>query len=277
MAPSSRLASSSTAFFVIAALLPSAQAECGEGESITLGVGGHTECCTVNPAVSLSYSTYGGSHNDNIKIYVREVGSEYYKTASKCFISYSMFNGISCSGSACSSSSNNDCSADLRFSAPYKRMCVMIDCENSFAQCNIDSFYMSATRASTSAPSSTPTRSPPPPSPPPPSPPPPSPPPQDSTPRSSSPYSSSSTSGNCKCTCCKGNYCSASLVGSYDASSSSSCDDSSCRSKYPDVCPASTASGTVLASYSALSSSSAMTTSTCIAVGAAACALAQLA
>ncbi len=61
-------------------------------------------------------------------------------------------------------------------------------------------------------------------------------------------------SPSCKCVCCAGNYCDPQVVGTFSVSSSSGCDNTACRSKYPTVCPASGGSGSVVSQFIAASS-----------------------
>eukprot|EP00958_Prasinococcus_capsulatus_P019905 scaffold2529_cov363-Prasinococcus_capsulatus_cf.AAC.19 len=67
--------------------------------------------------------------------------------------------------------------------------------------------------------------------------------------------SSSQTQQSCECYCCRGNFCSRELVGSLDASSSSTCTDSRCRDQYNSQCPQAGQSGSVSVSFVGSSSS----------------------
>jgi hypothetical protein len=61
--------------------------------------------------------------------------------------------------------------------------------------------------------------------------------------------SSTSSSGDCKCSCCSSNSCTASVVGYFNAGSSSSCTDAACRTQFPSQCPSVGSSGTVSSLY----------------------------
>lgn len=203
---------------------------CGDGESLTFA---DTYTCCTNGKVNLfEYTTNGGTHEDAIQVYVNQYDdrSTYYKD-SVCDIAYM---GESCSGPACDSASDNDCSVRISLTTPT-RVCAYFKCNNNFAQCNVDDFAFTGSLITD------------------PSPPPPSPPPQvpATIPASSSP--TYSTSENCQCVCCKGAFCDAKLVASYDAASSAVCDSDYCRSTFSAVCPAKGENGSVRVSYSAKS------------------------
>jgi len=91
---------------------------------------------------------------------------------------------------------------------------------------------------------------PPAPSPPPPSPPPPSPPPR-----------TTSNTGDCECQCCSTNYCTRTVVGSFNAGSSTACTADACRTQFSSSCPAATSQGSVRSEYTASTSTTTTTLS----------------
>jgi len=252
------------AFVICLSLVAKAADACGDGSSTSIKAGSVLRCCSSShDYTGYKYSVDGGTHDDNIKFTVEnDEGTVILDTGGNCDITQS---GTRCSGSACTSSNNNNCQrGPITSGIEAQKICVVMDCENWLATCDVDAFSVTFYKAGDSS-------SPPPPSPPPSnlvpdsapesSPPPPSPPPSSSTTDSST----SDTSLNCKCSCCKGNSCSVRLVGSYDASSSSECAASSCRSKFSE-CPASGESGSVGASYASKSKSPASIIRTSLAV-----------
>lgn len=125
-------------FFILCAGILQVQS-CGDGESLEFS--SNYECCTNGQVISWDYSTNGGSHDDNIEVYVKKYGTSTYYTSSRCEISS---DGDSCSGPACVSSRRNDCSSTINIASEPERICVYFDCENWFASCNVDDFHFSA-------------------------------------------------------------------------------------------------------------------------------------
>ncbi len=241
------------AFVICLSLVAKTAGACGDGSSTSVAAYDELRCCSVSHgATGYEYSVDGGTHDDNIKFTVEnDEGTVILDTGGNCDITQS---GTRCSGTACTSEYNNNCQRGPISGIEAQKICVVMECENSWSTCNVDAFSVTFYKAGGS--------SPPPPSPPPPSdggsssPPPPtsaSPPPEQTE--------SADTSQNCKCSCCRGNYCSASIVASYNAESSSECGSADCRSRFSTLCPASGESGSVSASYSKSSSGSDGTTS----------------
>ena len=250
---------------VIILSMADSAAACGDGSAASVVSGSTLRCCsTTHDATGYKYSVDGGTHDDNIKVgnvmmtkrvsallvtslnlpvfaqftVENDEGTVILDTGGNCDITNS---GTQCSGTACSSSNNNNCArGPITSGIEAQKICVVMDCENWSATCNVDAFSVTFYKASDSPPPSSSSSSTP------------SNPSSPSTPSNPSSSSTKDTSKNCKCSCCKGNLCSASVVGSYDASSSSQCDASDCRSKF-SACPASGESGSVGASYSSKS------------------------
>lgn len=257
---------------------------CGDGGSVSISAGQSSKCCSItHTAVGYAYSVNGGTHDDNIKVrnevpkslpafsilsrgtkeqetfteilrsfspsrqftVENDEGSVYLDTNGKCDITDS---GTSCTGYACTSSNNNNCDRTLRSGIEAQKICIVMKCNNFWENCDVDAytvgFYTSS--SGNGSPPSTPSGSGGPPS----------------TDAATPPPSTDSndTSQSCKCSCCTGNYCSASIVASYNALSASDCGAADCRSRFPTLCPASGASGSVSASYSESTTSSTVST-----------------
>jgi len=157
---------------------------CGYGESKTVSAGfGSSTCCTGNAASAFSFTVDGGTHDDNIKFKVQNEDGTGFWENSVCEIHSS---GERCSGPACASSSNNNCdSGTIRLSEP-QIVCLVFDCENSWADCNVRSWKFGTVAVSER---------------PPPSPPPPSPPPRPVS------VGSCTTNSQCASGSCKGGFC----------------------------------------------------------------------
>jgi hypothetical protein len=122
---------------------------CGYGTPISEGPGrsGHFDfrCCKSGEAVEFSYSVVGGSHSDKITYWVGP--SDVSNTASVAMCS--VRDDSTCTGNGCVSNFGNDCGASNVQLAGPSEVCLYVRCDNSWYNCNADSYTFSISTVST--------------------------------------------------------------------------------------------------------------------------------
>ena len=79
------------------------------------------------------------------QVHIRNKYGEDIYDGSQCYITDS---GSTCTGTACTSSSNNNCAYGPRTIAEEQRVCAYIACDNESADCNVDAFTLTWTSSS---------------------------------------------------------------------------------------------------------------------------------
>ena len=114
------------AFVICLSLVAKTADACGDGSSTSVVAGSVLRCCsTTHDATGYKYSVDGGTHDDNIKFTVEnDEGTVILDTGGNCDITQS---GTRCSGTACTSSNNNNCErGPITSGIEAQKICVVI-------------------------------------------------------------------------------------------------------------------------------------------------------
>lgn len=132
---------------VMSTLISGSHGNCNGGRLQVSAYNEH-KCCSSSDVIEYDFDVSGGSNDDNFKVSVEARDGSGTYSGSTCEV---YDDGDRCTGSSCDSSRGNDCSGGGSIGTA-ERLCLVIECENWWYDCNFDSVEWTAYLPSTPSP-----------------------------------------------------------------------------------------------------------------------------